>query len=198
MGGPCVGKSSILSKLLKGVATPVYHPTVGPDLYSIAVHPHPACAVRLQLLDIPHAELTGPNIPQFVRGAWGVVFVFDIGCPKSVVALDQWTSVLRPRLPPCTKFLVLAHKSDLPEPCVPMTILRGYCASLGARCYSTTVHSETSVRTALSGFLQDVGLDVLQQLNGLSVEDEGIHRCPRGFVCDNGCTALGTSWVVQA
>lgn len=116
VGGAKVGKTCFVTKYRKGNISRSYYPTIGCDVHTSDYGILKNRMVRLQFLDISHAEITSNHHSLYASQASGVFFLFDSNDPESLRHLDEWYGGLLRFLPSSTPMMLIAHKSDLIKP----------------------------------------------------------------------------------
>jgi small GTP-binding protein len=114
LGDPQVGKTSIISRKLRGENPGTPHPTVGSHLSEIIVRTGDA-TVTMQVLDTAGQEMYRALVPHYLREAHAAILVFDITGEESFKNLSYWYALLDDRLPPTVPVFVVGNKVDLSD-----------------------------------------------------------------------------------
>ncbi len=120
IGEGAVGKTSLVMQFTEQKFTTQYIMTIGSNFalklitseeLSIEGKTYPD--VRLQIWDLagqPHFQAV--RYP-FYKGAFGIIYVFDVTRPESLERLDGWRKEITKQIPEDTPSIILGNKVDL-------------------------------------------------------------------------------------
>jgi small GTP-binding protein len=118
-GPASVGKTCLVHRYVDNVFIEDTQSTIGVDfsLKNIQIDPSSSSStsVILQLWDLAGEEAFREILPYYVQGSHGVIFVFDINSPSSLVDLQEWVDFVKPLLLPKTPCALISTKHDLEE-----------------------------------------------------------------------------------
>lgn len=140
VGGPSVGKTSIIIRLFGGEFPDVYQPTVGfvvyPTSFNVSNREY-----GVDIWDVGSNILTSIKDRDFIMtdDVKGVIFVFDMGNSLSLGVLDKWYNLLAEYLPFDIPKILLAHKADSPVWAVPPKLIDRYVEKAGISDWFLTV-----------------------------------------------------------
>ncbi|KAG6961104.1 hypothetical protein JG688_00009276 [Phytophthora aleatoria] len=116
VGGPAVGKTSIVRRWLQRSYPTTYSPTVGVDV-STMTYKHRGQELLLHLWDVSSAEVdaSASSLHSLLcEDLDGIFFVFNVHRVSSIAAIDKWrhclSKYLSPKETPC---FLISHKADL-------------------------------------------------------------------------------------
>ena len=98
VGNSGVGKTSLLTKYVKGIYTPSNVPTIGANFLTKEI------VISNQHLDLNIWDTAGQEIyrsltPMYYRNACAAIVVFDVTAPSSFESVKNWVSELRTNEP---------------------------------------------------------------------------------------------------
>ncbi|TDH64737.1 hypothetical protein CCR75_009321 [Bremia lactucae] len=116
VGGPAVGKTSIVRRWLQRSYLTTYSPTVGVDILTTK-HSHHGKEILLHIWDVSSAEVdaSASSLHSLLcEDLDGIFFVFNVHRVSSIAAIDKWRHCLSKYLSPkeIPSFLI-SHKADL-------------------------------------------------------------------------------------
>jgi small GTP-binding protein len=112
VGTTCVGKSSLVQRLVQGTFNEDNIPTCGADFYTYSI-PLDSETIRLQIWDTAGQERFRAISKQYFRNAVGAILVFDIANLLSFEALSDWLNDLQANCLPNAYILLVGNKADL-------------------------------------------------------------------------------------
>jgi small GTP-binding protein len=112
VGTTCVGKSSLVQRLVQGTFNEDSTSTCGADFYTYSI-PLEHETVRLQIWDTAGQERFRAISKQYFRNAVGAILVFDIANLESFEALTGWLNDLHTNCLPNACILLVGNKADL-------------------------------------------------------------------------------------
>lgn len=90
LGHPHVGKTSIMTRYVDGVFSPLWHASIGIDFKIVVLERDDGTMRKLQIWDHPCGKERFRAITQsYFRGAHGVLLVFSVDCRDSFEAVSQ-------------------------------------------------------------------------------------------------------------
>jgi small GTP-binding protein len=92
----------------------------------------------MQVWDTAGQELYRSLVPIYARGARLAMFVFDIGEPSSLAALDDWIEVFKSAAPPETPMFAVANKIDLTDGIIPDNDIEAFIRPRNLKLYKTS------------------------------------------------------------
>ncbi|OHT07246.1 Ras-related protein Rab-17 [Tritrichomonas foetus] len=114
IGGPSVGKTSIINKFI-GMSTPMdTNPTVQ-LAFSTKVVELEGYSIKLQICDTAGQERFQSVAPNFYRSSDAAIVVFDVTERNSFVKVKDWLDELNAVMPESFIVLVAGNKHDLDE-----------------------------------------------------------------------------------
>jgi Ras family len=142
VGGPQVGKSAIVRRLLDKSFRETYDATAAFDVTFLPYGTHRGGApLLLELWDVAGAQLTAvPSHHALIASdAAAVMYVLNVSDSTSLHAVDHWRAALTPYLPDSAVSWLVAHKLDLPGYVVERSALDAFVAAAGFRDWCCTV-----------------------------------------------------------
>jgi small GTP-binding protein len=112
VGMTCVGKSSLVQRLVQGTFNEDNTSTCGADFYSYSIQLENE-TIRLQIWDTAGQERFRSISKQYFRNAMGAILVFDISNLESFDALSGWLNDLHANCLPNAYVLLVGNKADL-------------------------------------------------------------------------------------
>jgi small GTP-binding protein len=112
VGTTCVGKSSLVQRLVQGTFNEDNTATCGADFYTYSI-PLDNETIRLQIWDTAGQERFRAISKQYFRNAVGAILVFDISNLHSFEALTGWLNDLQANCLPNAYVLLVGNKADL-------------------------------------------------------------------------------------
>jgi small GTP-binding protein len=112
VGTTCVGKSSLVQRLVQGTFNEDTSATCGADFYTYSI-PLDTETIRLQIWDTAGQERFRSISKQYFRNAMGAILVFDISNWPSFDALTAWLNDLHAHCLPNAYILLVSNKVDL-------------------------------------------------------------------------------------
>jgi small GTP-binding protein len=112
LGDTKVGKTTLLCRQSRGCDPGPLGPTIGCQCTDLIL-PVDDVTVSLQVWDTAGQEMYRSLVPVYLRGAEGVIAVFDISEPDSFSGLQQWMLLLDEILTTSPTVLLVANKVDL-------------------------------------------------------------------------------------
>ncbi|ELQ74604.1 GTPase Rab6/YPT6/Ryh1, small G protein superfamily [Trachipleistophora hominis] len=114
LGNQSVGKTTLISQFTNKEADENYHPTIGIDFTYLKVNLQ-GREVRLQLWDTAGQERFNSIIPNYTRGAYAAIIVFDLKHLNSFENIDHWIRDLVLINDPdrLTKIVIVGNKKEL-------------------------------------------------------------------------------------
>ncbi|ETM36599.1 hypothetical protein L914_16748 [Phytophthora nicotianae] len=116
VGGPAVGKTSIVRRWLQRSYPTTYSPTVGVEVNTMT-YKHRGQELLLHLWDVSSAEVdsSASSLHSLLcEDLDGIFFVFNVHRVSSIAAIDKWrhclSKYLSPKETPC---FLISHKADL-------------------------------------------------------------------------------------
>src|SRR3989338_2666627 len=184
LGGPSVGKTSVVNRYLKNKDHPslsitsngLYIPTIGIDLYSKPVKKYRDTSItkckalqfpiRLTILDIPHSEFMKQSVSKYFESAHGVLLAFDVTNIKSISAVDQWRTKIPSHL--LTSTVLIANKAELKPHIITPNSLDNYVRDSGLLAwFSTSVRNYQSINGAFQYLIERSITKMIKKYNGL-------------------------------
>uniref|UniRef100_A0AAV1UD10 SH2 domain-containing protein n=1 Tax=Peronospora matthiolae TaxID=2874970 RepID=A0AAV1UD10_9STRA len=147
VGGPAVGKTSIVRRWLQRSYCTTYSHTIGVDV-STMMYKHCNQELLLHVWDVSSAEVdaSASSLHSLLcEDLDGIFFVFNVHRVSSIAAIDKWrhclSKYLSPRETPC---FLISHKADLLQKRV-MTSddIATYARAAGYKCWMWTVGKST-------------------------------------------------------
>lgn len=111
IGETNVGKTSIVSRFVKGDATSSVNNTIGIDFVSTTITIDNA-PIRMQIWDTAGQERYRSITKAYYRGAQGVFIVFDLSNQKSFSTVNKWIESLNAEADAATPKILVGNKSD--------------------------------------------------------------------------------------
>ncbi|CAM9510345.1 unnamed protein product, partial [Phaeothamnion confervicola] len=141
VGGPAVGKTSLVRRLIGKTFKKSYQPTIGFDVIVVPHGAHHGRRVLLQLWDVSSQQLFCQPCHHGLLGAGAaaVIFIFELSSAATVKAVDDWHAALLPHTRAGVAKVLLAHKADLPSYAVDKGALDAYVAAADFLCWHVTV-----------------------------------------------------------
>jgi small GTP-binding protein len=112
IGGPNVGKTSIIGAYIDGPSTIIPAQTVQ-LAFSQKVEFVGDCSIHLQICDTAGEERFQSVSPNFYRGANAALVVFDVTSPHSFNKLREWINELNATMSDSLIKIVIGNKIDL-------------------------------------------------------------------------------------
>ena len=112
LGETQVGKTSLIVRYSDNDYQEGGLPTLGVDLKYKYIE-RDKKNIRLDLWDTAGEERFRSITKSYYSGADGIVFVFDLGNPKSFKTLKTWIEDTKNKVKPNIEFVLAANKSDL-------------------------------------------------------------------------------------
>jgi Ras-related protein Rab-5B len=112
IGGPAVGKTSIISAYIDGPST-IIPPQTMCLAFSTKVEVIGDTAINLQICDTAGEERFQSVSPNFYRGAQAALVVFDVTSPPSFKKLRDWINELNATMADDFIKVVIGNKIDL-------------------------------------------------------------------------------------
>ena len=110
-----VGKTTLINRYITGKYSEDYSMTIGVDFYTKNIEVE-EISVNLQIWDFAGEHQFKSLLPNYVIGATGGIFMYDISRFKSLTNLDEWLNILK-KAPDEEKYdfpiLLAGGKSDL-------------------------------------------------------------------------------------
>ncbi|CAI5724710.1 unnamed protein product [Hyaloperonospora brassicae] len=147
VGGPAVGKTSLVRRWLQRSYSTTYSPTIGVDVSTMG-YTHCKQELLLHVWDVSSAEVdaSASSLHSLLcEDLDGIFFVFNVHRVSSIAAIDKWrhclSKYLSPKETPC---FLLSHKADLLQKRV-MTSddIATYAKAAGYKCWMWTVGKST-------------------------------------------------------
>jgi small GTP-binding protein len=114
LGDSGVGKTSLIQRQFQGTEPPSQIPTIGCHcrdlLFTIDGKPF-----NLQVMDTAGQEMYRALVPAYLRGAGGVIILYDLTARRSFDSLGHWLAILSEALPSAPVAFIVANKADLEE-----------------------------------------------------------------------------------
>ena len=139
-GDAAVGKTSLVTRYLKGIFDPGYQITVGVDFHTKKIEIEDNL-VTLQIWDFAGEHQFRFILPGYARGSAGGVFMYDITRHSSLESLDEWIEIFRS-----------GKQKELWE--APVLMVGGKLDLQKEREVSTEEASELAASKDLFGFLE--------------------------------------------
>ncbi len=162
LGDGAVGKTSMVLQFTEHKFNENYIMSLGAN-FAIKMIDYPEYLVRLQLWDLAGQKHFHFVRPGFYRGAFAVIYVFDLTRRKTFKNVDAWTKEARQYLDPKTPEWIVGNKVDLvDERVVSKSQGREKAQDMGAINYY-----ETSAKTAenLDTMFAEVIKTIIKQNN---------------------------------
>lgn len=112
VGETNVGKTSIVSRFIKGEVSESMNNTIGIDFVSTTIDVNDT-SVRMQIWDTAGQERYRSITKAYYRGAQGVFIVFDLSNKKSFTTINKWIQSLDAETDMQTPKLLIGNKSDI-------------------------------------------------------------------------------------
>lgn len=113
-GDSGVGKTSMVSRYIRGNYTNKYIPTMNMDLFSKEIRVKNNKLI-LQMWDIAGIDTNGILNKMYLMGTNMYIIVFDLTCKKSFDNLDNWLNLLKTDPDTYIPVIVVGTKSDIPS-----------------------------------------------------------------------------------
>mmetsp|Transcript_54629 Transcript_54629/g.144346 ORF Transcript_54629/g.144346 Transcript_54629/m.144346 type:complete len:392 (+) Transcript_54629:3-1178(+) len=155
-GDSGVGKSCLLSQFVDGSFTEHFNQTIGVEFSSrhISVDGR---TVKLQIWDTAGHESFRSLIRSYLRGAHGIVLVYDVTNQESFKNLGQWIQDIRADETSNVRFLLVGNKCDLASRKVVDTArAQAYADQLGIPFLEASAKSSDNVEEAMEMMVAQV------------------------------------------
>lgn len=117
-GSASTGKTSLSDRYISGVFDPDIKLTVGVEFYVKTIEVQDDLGqtrrVKLQIWDLGGESRFRFLLPTYCLGSSGVLFLFDLTRPDTLLTLENWTQIVRERNGNIPIFLI-GNKKDLTE-----------------------------------------------------------------------------------
>ena len=114
IGDSGVGKSCLISKVVKGVFNDLYHETVGLKFLAFNVRIN-GKVIKLQIIDVSGKELYRSLISNFYRNVSLAMMVYAINSKESFSHIETWLKEVKLQSYPDIKIFLIGNKADLEE-----------------------------------------------------------------------------------
>ena len=112
LGSSCVGKSSIMTRLVRGTFKDGFSSTIGAAFLSKTINVGDT-QVKLQIWDTGGSERYRSLTSMYFQGAQAAIIVFDLSIPNTFQDVDYWLKELKDKGPPSMIIGLAGNKSDL-------------------------------------------------------------------------------------
>ena len=114
IGESGVGKSCLISKVVKGVFNDLYHETQGVYFLDFNVRID-GTAIRLEIFDVSGKKLYRSLISNFYRNVSLAMMVYAINSKESFIHIETWLKEVKLLSNPDVKIFLIGNKADLEE-----------------------------------------------------------------------------------
>ena len=114
IGDSGVGKSCLISKVVKGVFNDLYHEPVGLKFLAFNVRIN-GKVIKLQIIDVSGKELYRSLISNFYRNVSLAMMVYAINSKESFSHIETWLKEVKLQSYPDIKIFLIGNKADLEE-----------------------------------------------------------------------------------
>jgi Ras-related protein Rab-5C len=158
LGSQTVGKSSIVTRFIRGTFTVETVSTIGAVFQSKAVNVGEV-QVKLQIWDTGGSERYRSMAPMYFRDADAAIVVFDITSTQSFQELQGWLKALAEQGPGSLVVALVGNKCDLgASRTVARDVARGFVADNGIPIY---IESSALTGENIDALFQEVATAVL-------------------------------------
>mmetsp|Transcript_2803 Transcript_2803/g.2878 ORF Transcript_2803/g.2878 Transcript_2803/m.2878 type:complete len:216 (+) Transcript_2803:12-659(+) len=161
VGDTSVGKTSILSRYIKGRFLETTTPTVGLEFCAKVVRLKDGNRIKALIWDTAGQEKYRSLVSQHYRKAFGALLVYDVTRKDTFVAVQRFLYDLRQwSEPDCVVYLV-GNKVDLLESseftrAVPLEEVKQYAYENKLKYYETSAYSDFNINDSFYFLLEDV------------------------------------------
>ena len=114
LGDSQVGKTSIITRELRGCRPDTQNPTIGCHCSEINLTVDGE-EMKLSIWDTAGQEMYRSLVPVYLRGAEAALLVYDVTDRESFRSLGHWKDLLLDNVPETTLMFVVGNKIDLDE-----------------------------------------------------------------------------------
>lgn len=114
LGDSQVGKTSIITRQLRGCRPGTQNPTIGCHCSEINVTVDDE-EIKLSMWDTAGQEMYCSLVPVYLRGAEAALLVYDVTSRESFWSLGHWKDLLQDNVAETTLVFVVGNKIDLDE-----------------------------------------------------------------------------------
>ena len=114
IGEPCVGKTSVASRLSQKQFNPVYDETIGVEFSTCYSHIYNNLLIKCQLWDTSGRKAFLPVIDSYYKGVAGIILVYDVSNRNSFDRIGFWLNEINKnkRKDEHVNILLLGNKVD--------------------------------------------------------------------------------------
>ncbi len=112
IGDSCVGKTSILSKMISNKFSEVYYETIGVELLTKNITVNEK-KLKIQIWDASGAEKYRSIVSAYFKGANGIIAVYDITNKNSFDSIKTQLKCYKNHICSDTSVIIIGNKSDL-------------------------------------------------------------------------------------
>ena len=146
IGNSSVGKTSMVQQMVYGEFDKLNAPTVGAGVTPISVFVNGENIVY-HVWDTAGQETFRTIVPLYFRDAVCAIIVFSLADSDSFKSLDGWVDLLYQNVPTTIPFILVANKSDIPNPSVEEQVAREWAEKHGAEMFITSAATGQGIRS---------------------------------------------------
>jgi small GTP-binding protein len=161
IGGPCVGKTSLLCNYCNKHYETKYTPTIGVDFHT-TYHRINDKTIKCHVWDTAGQEQFKSIIYSFFKGIAAAICMFDVSRPETLDEAKDWIKTATEsssgtHLP----ILLIANKTDLRYNSFLIVEAKKYCTENGYDFIETSVSQDVGVSDAMESIVQKVYNEII-------------------------------------
>ena len=161
VGGPCVGKTSMLSTYCNKHYDSKYMPTIGVDFHA-TYHRVDEKTIKCHMWDTAGQEQFKCIINSYYKGIAAAVCLFDVSRPETFNEAKSWIDTVKhssstEHLP----ILLIANKIDLDHSAFVVSEARIYCNENGYDFIETSVKKNLRIEDAMEAVVQKIYKEII-------------------------------------